>query len=293
MAYQRLPSLKGIEAFVCAANTLSFRDAADQLFLTTSAISRRIQLLEEQLNTQLFERCARAVRLTEAGRTYLSHLTPGLDIIREASNKMLKGGQDNCIRIACTSLISAQWLHPRISDFMEVCPDSDFEVFTLESLKFNNSSDVDLCIGTMNDGAGQSSKIRLFEMDYFPICAPRLLEEADLKKPSDLENVTLLRNYYVPDSWPNWLQAAGVPGLMPRHMVMIEEPGAYHAAICQGMGVGLGGENLTGESLRKGEVVRLFDISCRYPRSAYLQANNNALQRPVVRAFHDWLVAAA
>src|SRR5512132_2141685 len=57
-----------LPAFEAAARTLSFTLAAQELFLTQSAISRQIQQLEAALGTALFERRHRALALTEAGR---------------------------------------------------------------------------------------------------------------------------------------------------------------------------------------------------------------------------------
>jgi DNA-binding transcriptional LysR family regulator len=62
------PALK---AFIAVAETGSFSQAAEQLHLTQPAVTRRIQLLEEQAGARLFDRLGRQVLLTEAGRTLL------------------------------------------------------------------------------------------------------------------------------------------------------------------------------------------------------------------------------
>jgi DNA-binding transcriptional LysR family regulator len=60
-----------LQAFLAVADTGSFSLAADQLFLTQPAISKRIAALEEELACILFERLSRRVLLTEAGRALL------------------------------------------------------------------------------------------------------------------------------------------------------------------------------------------------------------------------------
>lgn len=60
-----------LSAFVTVARSGSFSLAADRLFLTQPAISKRIANLEQQLNQRLFDRIGRQVSLTEAGRTLL------------------------------------------------------------------------------------------------------------------------------------------------------------------------------------------------------------------------------
>jgi DNA-binding transcriptional LysR family regulator len=60
-----------LQAFLAVAETGSFSLAAEQLFLTQPAVSKRVAALEEELSTRLFERLGRRVLLTEAGETLL------------------------------------------------------------------------------------------------------------------------------------------------------------------------------------------------------------------------------
>lgn len=62
-----------IRTFVQVAKTSHFRKAADQLYLTPSAVSARIKQLEERLGTQLFERNKHQVSLTTSGVRFLTH----------------------------------------------------------------------------------------------------------------------------------------------------------------------------------------------------------------------------
>ena len=88
-AKRRLPTLDLLKGFDAAARHLSFTRAGEELFLTQSALSRQMQILEEQLGAPLFERRHRALRLTEAGqvlqlaaKTMLDELTRAVAKIR-------------------------------------------------------------------------------------------------------------------------------------------------------------------------------------------------------------------
>src|SRR5262245_2020092 len=83
---QRLPPLRGIEAFVAAAHALSFTQAASRLNLSVSAVRRRVAALEDALGIALFHRFNRALRLTTAGKRYLQALEPALDQLASASD---------------------------------------------------------------------------------------------------------------------------------------------------------------------------------------------------------------
>lgn len=293
IASNRLPSLKGIEAFVSAAHALSFRDAAEQLHLTTSAISRRIQSLEDQVGVQLFDRNTRSVRLTSAGRHYLDLLMPAIDIIQTANRAVRKEQQEGAIRIACSSLVASQWLQPLLMRFRQRWPDVKIEVYALDPLKLSAPTETDLCIATINDGDPCQDAIHLFEMHYFPICSAELAEAVPIRSPEDLYKVPLIEIRAANDAWALWFRAAGLERFPPKGTIMIEDTSAYTEAVVQGLGVGLGSAELTGERLRRGQVKRLFDITCRYPRSVYLRANRDALQRPPVLALQEWLLADA
>src|SRR4051812_47343031 len=84
-----LPSLDFLRGFEAAARTLSFTQAAHELFVTQSALSRQIKSLEEQIGVELFVRGHRSLRLTEAGamlqpivRDMLSDLTRAVAALR-------------------------------------------------------------------------------------------------------------------------------------------------------------------------------------------------------------------
>lgn len=62
--------LKGIEAFVCAADTGSFTAAGERLGLTNSAVSKGVARLEARLGARLFERTTRSLALTDAGSAF-------------------------------------------------------------------------------------------------------------------------------------------------------------------------------------------------------------------------------
>ena len=66
----RLPSLDFLRGFEAAGRRLSFTRAAEELFLTQSALSRQVKALEDALGVSLFERRHRALALTPAGRAF-------------------------------------------------------------------------------------------------------------------------------------------------------------------------------------------------------------------------------
>src|ERR1700710_392239 len=83
-----------LQAFASVAEGSSFSIAAEHLHLTQPAISKRIALLESQLDCKLFDRSGRQITLTEAGRALLPHAQLVLQELRSAKRHIqdLRGG---------------------------------------------------------------------------------------------------------------------------------------------------------------------------------------------------------
>ncbi len=73
-----------LKAFIAVAESGSFTEASERLFLTQPAVSKRVAALEEELGAALFDRIGRAVSLTEAGQTLLPRARRILDEVQES-----------------------------------------------------------------------------------------------------------------------------------------------------------------------------------------------------------------
>jgi len=95
-----------LKAFIVVAETLSFSRAADQLYITQPAVSKRIASLEEKLSTKLFDRIGRNVNLTEAGEHLFARATR---ILQDIEN--LQRSISGLNREPCGTLIMATSHH--------------------------------------------------------------------------------------------------------------------------------------------------------------------------------------
>src|SRR5690606_30698665 len=97
---QRVPMAALIQT-LAVAEYLNFRHAANALGVAQSSISARVKALEEDLGILLFERYARGVRLTEAGRHFVASVSTGIDQLDHAVKTAgaLARGEEGCLRI--------------------------------------------------------------------------------------------------------------------------------------------------------------------------------------------------
>ncbi len=113
-----------LSAFIAVAESHSFSQAADKLFITQSAVSKRIALLESQLNQKLFDRIGRKVSLTEAGNALLPRAKTILINIQDASRAMgnLSGEVQGTLSLAASHHISLHRLPPILRQFSKAYP---------------------------------------------------------------------------------------------------------------------------------------------------------------------------
>ena len=113
----RLPSLDLLKGFEAAARQLSFTRAAEELFLTQSALSRQMQTLEEQIGFALFERRHRELRLTDAGQILQATARNVLDELAQAVAKIRREQTALPLTVSTNQPFASVWLIPRLARF--------------------------------------------------------------------------------------------------------------------------------------------------------------------------------
>src|SRR6478672_7476977 len=140
--------ISAIRAFEAAARTGSFRDAANELHLTPSAVSHAIRKLESTMSTTLFERSARSVRLTPAGENLMRHAGAAFDNLRRGIEEVAGRGPQ-LLRVHCAPSFAAQWLAPRLTKFLAAEPQLEVRLAAnTEYARFTNDDfDLDIVYG--------------------------------------------------------------------------------------------------------------------------------------------------
>lgn len=125
-----------LQAFLAVAELGSFSKAADQLYLTQSAVSKRIALLEEQLGSKLFDRIGRGISVTEAGNELLPRAQDILlqfDDAKRAINNISSGEITGTLSFAASHHISLHRLPNYLRRFSEECPNVELDLRFEES----------------------------------------------------------------------------------------------------------------------------------------------------------------
>jgi LysR family glycine cleavage system transcriptional activator len=288
----RLPPLNALRAFEAAARHLSFKRAADELHVTQAAISHQVKQLEAHLHLPLFERSARGVKLTEAGRALLPVLSDAFDSILQTVEGLGATRSGGALLVSLRPYFAAKWLAPRLARFWQAWPQIALRLHHTTRPASFRGEEIDVAIW-WGDGDWPGVEIeRLLPCDLTAVCSPDLLQGPyPLNSPWALRWHTLLHEE-TDENWRRWLSAAGVPDLKPRKQLFIDDTNVRLEAAIKGQGIALTGRERVADELAAKRLVAPFDTSLG-GFAYYLVYPKGALSRPAVRAFRDWIFAEA
>jgi DNA-binding transcriptional LysR family regulator len=155
------------KVFYHVASTLSFSEASKQLFISQSAVSQSIKVLEKKLNQTLFIRSTKKVQLTPEGEILLKHVEPAMNLIRQGENQLLdsnslNGGQ---LRIGASDTICRYYLVPFLSEFHKRYPNIHIKVTnrtSIECARLLDNGQVDFILTNYpNSGLGGTQNIHV------------------------------------------------------------------------------------------------------------------------------------
>lgn len=175
-----LPPLYALRAFSVAANSGSFSQAAKELNITASAISRHIKTLEEYFEFLLFTRNGPKIALTYNGQILAGQLTDGFEKIKNACFSIQKN--KNLLRIKTPSSLTMLWLLDLLPIFNQQHKTIETQLASvwmdIDVVDFNAEPyDCAILLGNGEFGKELTSKL-LFKEWLIPICSKVLLPVA-------------------------------------------------------------------------------------------------------------------
>ena len=168
---------QSLKAFIAVADQRSFSTAADTLYLTQSAVSKRMKLLEEQLGTPLFDRHNRTISLTEAGHALLPRAQQILDLVSDTELELenMTGDVQGSLTLATSHHIGLHRLPPVLRQFVQHHPAVELDLEFLGSERAYQAvrlRQVDLALTTLSDTPSDDIEaIPLWQDDMVCVCS--------------------------------------------------------------------------------------------------------------------------
>jgi LysR family glycine cleavage system transcriptional activator len=293
-----LPPLIALRAFEAAARHLSFSQAAQELFVTQSAVSHHIQKLERELGVTLFERRTRAVALTSAGQAYFAKVHAAFELLRTGTEETRAPAAARVkLTVGLLASFATRWLAPRLQAFSDAHPGIDLQLRPDIALADVPGGEVDLAIRYGRGGwAGVRSR-KLMPERLSVVCAPALLGGARRpRKPQDLLRYPLLASHArLPFEWQAWATHFGVD-LSNAKTVHLHDYNIVVEAALAGQGIAMGRHHLITPQLASGALVQaLPNAVLDDPRVGWWLVTPRAPKDEIeaVSLFRDWLIHTA
>ena len=259
MVSHRLPPLTSLRAFEAAARRSSFKAAAEELFVTPTAISHQIRQLEAHLGLRVLERTPRAVRLTAEGSVLYEATASGFAEIARAVAQLQRRQHPAILTLTSTTAFLSHWMVPRLAELHRLFPDVDLRLHASDAIVELRSGSVDAAIRYGKGPFAGVASIPLRD-DYFaPVCSPGL----GLAKPGDLRQAALIhvdgRQVPVPSpDWPRWCAEAGLRDVDTQAGVRFPDSTLAVQAAIAGHGVAIVSLVLVADALDAGLLVAPF-----------------------------------
>lgn len=286
---RRLPPLGTIEAFVHVARLGSLKAATDSLALSSSALTRRIQALEQFVGTTLFDRQHNSVSLNTDGLRFLAEIEPHMDALAAGVERATTPSRSVRLRIAVPSLFASQRLVPALPSLRSRHPNLQIELDTGTNRLVRLSDGVDAAIVIAN-AIDPKLYSRILEKGRVVAIGSHALTEGAgaIQVPSDLAHLPILLHRDMPTSFDVWRMAAGLHDLAPGPITIFDSGQLILDAAAEGLGVAFMLEQHLSSSTET-RLVQLFKETVESPYSYWFACPPGALSRPPVKAFHDWL----
>jgi len=260
----RKPGLSDLDAALAVARRASFRAAALDLGMSTTALSNAVARLEASLGVRLFNRTTRSVALTDAGRAFVERITPALRDIEGAieAARSEQAEPTGTLRINAFATVAREILAPLVFAFLRRHPRVHVDVVTEERL-------VDIVAEGFDFGVRAADLVPA-DMIALPLGAP--LRHAAVgapayferhgrpKTPADLldhacirvrlPNGALLRWPFAKDGESVQVDVAGP--------LTLDEASLARAAVLEGFGIGFFQEPNVREDLAAGRLLQVL-----------------------------------
>lgn len=288
----RYPPLPALTAFETVYRLRNISQAARELSVTQSAVSKQIQGLESFFDLALFERQPRGLHPTATADLLWLRLVPCLDelegVVREVLAVRHGGG---VLNLAVVPTFATRWLMPRLRKLAHSHSGLVLNLSTqLDRFEFSGSGlDAGIIFGQPDWPNCDYDLIA--EESQVVVCSPSFI--AQHGRPAarcDITRFMLLHSASRPNAWPRWFEfhalpePAGAPGPRFDLFSMVAE------AAKAGLGIALLPELLINDELKQGTLIKLFPVESYSAGAYYFIYPRPKAKMSVLKTFRDWLL---
>lgn len=286
----RIPSLNWIRVFEAAARAESFARAAEELNMSTSAVSQQIKALESHFHAELFERGSRHVELTDEGHAFLPAVRQALKSVEETADSLFGRRRAFSLRLQATQIFRTAWLAPRLPEFAQRHPEIQLHLTGqfYDTDYQRPGAELRVLFGPVHRSWAQCD--RLFDECIYPVARRDIATE--IRTADKLLSQRLIQISTHQVNWNQVLQTIGVESLPSGQLCFTDTTDMALMLAAAGYGIALARGPTT-----DWQVATLDLAACpvapvlQSGEAYYLVYQNLESLSPAARAFREWLLS--
>jgi len=258
-------SLNDLDAVLAIARRASFRAAAIDLGMSTTAMSNAIGKLEANLGVRLFNRTTRSVSLTDAGRLFVEHVAPALGEVQGAL-EVVRAQRDQpsgMLRINAAAFAAREIIGPLVLEFLRRYPQMQVDLVTEGRLVDIVADGFDLGVRVADLVPSDMISLSLGRPQRYAVVASAayLAARGTPRLPADLQRHSCVRVRLPDGALFRWRFANGnsAQQIDVQGPITLDEASLARAAVMAGVGLGYFMEQDVREDIAAGRLVRVLD----------------------------------
>ncbi|MCV6603166.1 MAG: LysR substrate-binding domain-containing protein [Cohaesibacter sp.] len=291
---RHLPPFSAVKAFEAAARHGSFAKAAQELDVTSTAISQHVKGLENWLGKDLFSRRSNGVALTHEGATLLADVTQILDQIADLLPKaQVQSIKKTSLTVSALPAFAECWLATRLPDFLAQNPDIEINIRAEDHLaSLEKDPKLDFAIRhAMGDQQGAASEL-LLQDALMPVSTPYYRDLLGLTETGNWQKATLLHERQWASDWQIWSDTHPDLKLDWQSGQRFSSYAMALQAAKDSLGILMGHPALIAKELQTGELIPLAQTPLPASRH-FLLLRHRGHSQPAAIQFRSWLLATA
>lgn len=258
-------SLIELEAVLAIVRCGSFRAAALDLGMSTTAISSAVGKLERELDVRLFNRTTRSVSLTYAGRIFVAQIKPALDGIQKAMNtaRSQQETPSGILRINAFATAAREIMAPLVLRYLQLYPQVHVDIVTEGRLVDVVAAGFDLGVRSADLVPSDAIAIPLGQMRRMAVAAsPALFKGRDIPQvPQELLAYPCIRVRLPNGALFRWRFEKGGEELQldVEGPITLDEASLARIAVTSGVGVGYFMEADVRDDIAAGRLLRILE----------------------------------
>lgn len=290
-SFNQRTSLRGLRTFCVAAELSSFREAADRLFITASAVSHQIKSLEDEFGLKLFDRSPRAIRLTAAGKSLYDDVRPLIEELDVVTSAHRQAPLRTTLRISVQPFFASELFVPRLPDFRSRYPHIDIKIDTSDETAEKHPADADVSIRIFKSPPKSLLADRLFALHLTPAASPAFRDNLEVKGKKVSGSFSTIVHDTRPRAWREWQKKSGISFPENTTSLRLDSMIAVARAAERGLGAALVPTQLSDGWFDSGALVPLFDTELQTDDAYYFVCRSTEKDNENVRMLREWALS--